>query len=94
MAKMSGPQQAGLTGWGIRGGAVLAMLICLVPFRRRRFIRSLAAFVLLACGLVAISGCSSSSPAAKQSSAGTYTVTTTGTSGTAKATATFTMTIN
>jgi hypothetical protein len=72
------------------------MLICLVPFRRRRFIRSLTAFVLLACGLVAISGCSSGggSTPAKQSSAGTYTVTTTGTSGTATASVSFTLTIN
>ena len=71
------------------------MLICLVPFRRRRFIRSLAAFVLLACGLIAISGCSGGAVApVKQSSAGTYTVTTTGTSGTATASVSFTLTIN
>jgi subtilase family serine protease len=78
-AARSGPQQAGLTGWGIRGGAMLAMLLCLVPFRRRRFIRSLAAFALLACGLVAISGCGGSGAAAvKSSSDGTYTGTVSG----------------
>jgi hypothetical protein len=94
-AQQSGPFQAGLTGWGLRGGAVLAVLICLVPFRRRRFIRSLAAFVLLACGLIAISGCSGGAAApVKQSSAGTYTVNTTGTSGTATASVSFTLTIN
>ena len=71
------------------------MLLCLVPFRRRRFIRPLAAFLLLAGALTAISGCSGSAPAAaKQSSAGTYTVTTTGTSGTATASVSFTLTIN
>jgi hypothetical protein len=71
------------------------MLICLVPFRRRRFIRSLTAFVLLACGLVAVSGCSSgSSTPAKQSSAGTYTLSVTGTAGTSTATTTTTVTIN
>jgi hypothetical protein len=56
------------------------LLICLVPFRRRRFIRSLAAFVLLACGLVAVSGCSSGGggTTTKSSSDGTYTGTLTG----------------
>jgi hypothetical protein len=101
-AKQTGPQQAGLSGWGIRGGAMLAMLVCLVPFRRRRFIRSLAAFVLLACGLVAISGCSSGggAAAAKTTSDGTYTGTVTGTgtsTGAAAAfstSATFTVTIS
>ena len=75
---------------------MLAALLCLVPFRRRRFIRPLAAIILLAGCLTAISGCSSGSAAAaaKKSSAGTYTVTTTGTSGTATANVSITLTIN
>ena len=79
------------------------MLLCLVPFRRRRFIRSLAAFVLLACGLVAISGCGGNATGGttspKSSSDGTYSVTVTG-SGTStgstvpfSASTTFTLTI-
>lgn len=74
---------------------MVAMLLCLVPFRRRRFVRTLAAFVLMAGALVALSGCGGSAAAAvKKSSAGTYTVTTTGTSGTETASTTFTVTIN
>jgi len=91
----SAPLQAGLGTWGLRGGAMVAMLLCLVPFRRRRFVRTLAAFVLMAGALVALSGCGGSAAAAvKKSSAGTYTVTTTGTSGTETASTTFTVTIN
>jgi len=61
---------------------LLAVLLCLVPFRRRRFVRPLAAFALLAFGLMAISGCGGSSTPVRTSSDGTYTglVTGTGTS--------------
>jgi hypothetical protein len=54
-------------------------MLCLVPFRRRRFIRPLAAFALLAFGLAALSGCGGASTPVKSSSDGTYTVTVTGT---------------
>jgi len=80
---MSGPVQAGLTGWGVRGGALLALLVCLVPFRRRRFIRPLAALIVLTLGMTALSGCSSGGSSgggttAKTTSDGTYTGTVTG----------------
>ena len=56
------------------------MLLCLLPVRRRRSLPSLLAFGLLAIGLAATSGCSSSSsnPGSSTqlgSSAGSYTVT-------------------
>jgi len=95
---VSGPQQAGLNGWGIRGGALLATLLCLVPFRRRRFVRPLAAFIVLAFGMAALSGCSSGP--VRMSSDGTYTVTVTGTGTSTGATTaytsntTFTLTIS
>ena len=74
---------------------MLAMLLCLVPFRRRRFIRPLAVFLVMAGALAALSGCGGNAAApVKKSSAGTYTVTTVGTSGTTTASATFTVTIN
>jgi len=53
---------------------MLAMLLCLVPFRRRRFVRPLAAFIVLAFGMAALSGCGGNGAAAvKSSSDGTYT---------------------
>jgi hypothetical protein len=78
---MSGPQKAGLTGWGMLGGALLAMLLCLLPFRRRRYFRPLAALALLAFGMAALSGCGGGGTPApvRQSSDATYAVTVTGT---------------
>jgi hypothetical protein len=87
------------------GGAVLvAMLLGFLPNRSRRRARrvigSLSLAVLLAFGLGAVSGCSSSSgngtstPPVLRSSAGSYTVTVTATSGTQVATTTFSVTIN
>jgi len=76
------PSQSGAASlqWSTGGGAVLAMLLCLLPVRRRRSLPSLLAFGLLAIGLAATSGCSSSSsnPGSSTqlgSSAGSYTVT-------------------
>jgi subtilase family serine protease len=101
-ARQGAPQQAGLAAWGVRAGVLLAALLCLVPFRRRRLIRPLAAFALLALGLTAVSGCGGSNPSTSSgggttthSSAGTYTVTVTATSGSVTATpVTFSLTIN
>ena len=98
----SAPVQAGLGGWGLKGGAMLAALLCLVPFRRRRFFRSLAGLTLLAIGLTAMSGCGGggNAPTPKKSSAGTYTVTVnavgtpTAYSTPFNATTSFTLTIN
>jgi hypothetical protein len=63
------------------GGAMFACLLCLVPFRRRRAIRALAALLVMFGGLAAISGCGSGGSLATASggSAGAYTVTVTGT---------------
>jgi subtilase family serine protease len=84
------------------GGAMFALLVCLIPFRRRRGMRSLAAFVAVFGILAIISGCGSggslTSPATTLSAARSYTVTVTGTSagsGTpATASTAFTVTVN
>jgi hypothetical protein len=94
--KISESERAGVIGRRLCDVACVAMLVCLVPFRRR-FIRSLTVFLLLSCALVVISGCSGSgtgSTPANRSSAGIYTVTATGSSSTAQSTVTFTVTIN
>jgi pseudomonalisin len=84
-------------------GGFFAMLLFIPALRRRSTLRFLATLALIACGLSAISGCSSSNvtaPPVLKSSAGSYTVTVTGTgtpsgSSTAvTATTTFTLTIN
>jgi hypothetical protein len=82
-------QSAGLRNVLRSGGAMLAVLLCLVPFRRRRAIRSLMALLLIFGGLSAISGCGSggSLDTAATTAATTYTVTVTGT-GTASGSAT------
>jgi len=70
-------------GFGLRGGGVVfAALVCLVPLRRRKAIRSLMAVLVLVAGISAVSGCGSGgslTTAAATGSAGTYTVTVTGT---------------
>jgi subtilase family serine protease len=85
------------------GGAVLvAMLLGFLPNRRRArgLLGSLTLALLLAFGLGAVSGCSSSSgngtsgKTALRSSAGSYTATVTATSGSLTSTTTFTVTIN
>jgi sugar lactone lactonase YvrE len=95
--------QNGAGTLGLRTGVLLASLLCFMPLRRRRATRLLAAFVLLATGLVTLSGCSSSTTATTRplkSSAGAYTVTvttngtSTGNSSPATNTTTFTVTIN
>jgi subtilase family serine protease len=91
------------SGFGLRsGGAVLAALLCLMPLRRRRAIRSLMAVLLLVAGLSAVSGCGSGGSLATASasgSAGTYTVTvagtgtSTGSAAASTASTTFTVTV-
>jgi subtilase family serine protease len=82
------------------GGAVFACLFCLIPFRRRRAVRSLAALLVLLGGLAAVSGCGSGGTlpsAAVSGSAGVYTVTITGTGGSSNsitASTSFTLTVN
>jgi pseudomonalisin len=99
-AKPSAPQQAGLTHWGIEAGVFLAAMLCLVPFRRRRVLRPLAAFALLALGLTALSGCSKNAPATTstpttpKSSAGSYIVTVSASGTSVSTTTTFNLTIN
>jgi len=101
------PSQGGHAslGWRTGGGAVLAMLVCLLPFRRRRIVRSFTLCGLLVLGLTAISGCGGSSTPTTPTlhgSAGSYTVTVTGTGFTTGAvapnsytgTTTFSLTIN
>jgi subtilase family serine protease len=64
------------------GGAMFAALLCMVPFRRRRAIRSLTALVVALGGLSALSGCGSGGSLAATlpaSASNTYTVTVTGT---------------
>ncbi len=63
------------------GGAMFACLLVLIPFRRRRATRALAALLVMFGGLAAISGCGSggSLATAASTNAGTYTVTVTGT---------------
>jgi Pro-kumamolisin, activation domain/Bacterial Ig-like domain (group 3) len=82
-------QNAGLRSSLRDGGAMFAVLLCLVPFRRRRAIRSLMALLLVFGGLSAISGCGSGGTlnTAATSAVSTYTVTVTGT-GTASGSAT------
>ncbi len=84
-------------------GGFFAMLLFVPALRRRRTLRFLATLALIACGLSAISGCSSSAvnaPPVLKSSAGNYTVTvkgtgtTSGSSTAVTATTTFTLTIN
>ena len=80
------------------GGATFALLLCLMPFRRRKAIRSLMVFVFLLGGLSIVSGCGGggTSPTPLQSSAGNYIVTVSGT-GTGVPTAvktSFNLTIN
>jgi len=73
---------AGLGTWGLRGGAaLLASFLFLPAIRRRRFIRSLAAFGLLAIGLASVSGCGGGGTVQTppQGSTGVYSVVVTGT---------------
>jgi Pro-kumamolisin, activation domain/Bacterial Ig-like domain (group 3) len=65
----------------VAGGAMFACLLCLMPFRRRRAIRVLAALLVMFGGLASISGCGSGGSLATSAtgSAGAYTVTVTGT---------------
>jgi pseudomonalisin len=98
---------AGVGGWGLRSGIIIAVLLCVVPFRRRRVFRPVVG-LLLAVGLSSMAGCSGAAAAAagattqQKSSAGAYTVTVTGTgtntgtggSSTATASTSFTVTIN
>jgi hypothetical protein len=62
----------------------MATLLCLLPFRRRRAVRWLAAFAFLAVGLVSLSGCGSGGAVQSipQGSSGVYSVTVTGTGAT------------
>jgi hypothetical protein len=90
-ASRSGPQSAFLYR---TGGAVFAMLVCLVPFRRRRFIRPLMSVILLMGALTALSGCGGNNTPQLHGSAGSYTVTVTGTSGTATANSSIPLTVN
>ena len=91
-----------LNTWGLRGGAMLASLLCLVSLRRRRVFRSLAALAFLAIGISALSGCGGGGTVETppQGSAGSYIVTVTGTGTTTGSsiayttTQTFTVTIN
>jgi subtilase family serine protease len=104
-AQANATKFAGIGGWGLRGGIIVAVLLCVVPFRRRRVFRPVFG-LLLAVGLSSMAGCSgSASPATstqQKSSAGAYTVTVTGTgtntgtggSNTATASTSFTVTIN
>jgi len=87
--------------WGLSGGAFLAMLLLVPSLRRRKALRSLAAFAVMLVGLAALSGCGSGgSTSTSKSSAGTYTVTVSGTGTSAgtttasTASTTFTVTIN
>ena len=58
---------------------LLAILVCLLPFHSRRFIRPLAAFIVLAFGMAALSGCGGSGGVTvKSSSDGVYSGTVTG----------------
>ena len=84
------------------GGAMFACLVCLIPFRRRKSIRALAALLVMFGSLAAISGCGSggSLATAASGSAGAYTVTITGTgvpasgSGAVIASTSFTLTVD
>ncbi len=86
--------------WGLSGGAFLAMLLFVPSLRRRKALRSLAAFAVMLVGLAALSGCGGGSTSTSKSSAGTYTVTVTGigtsagTTTASTASTTFTVTIN
>ena len=98
--KLAGRTGAGRFGLAT-GGATLALLLCLVPFRRNRRIGSLMALLALFAGLSAIAGCGGGGTAPKvlSSSAGTYvvTVTATGTPAagyTTTGTTTFNLTVN
>jgi pseudomonalisin len=99
--KTGAPQQAGLSGWNVGVGVLLAGLFGVATLRRRRF-APLAAVMLLTLGLSALAGCGgSSTPAAaapKRSSAGSYVVTVTAvgtsTSGSSATTTTLNVTIN
>jgi pseudomonalisin len=107
-ARTGAPQQAGLSGWGLKGAALLCgLMLCMARVRSKRAFGSLAAFALLAAGLLAVSGCSSSSGSGSSgggvthgSSAGSYivTVTATGTTGggtvSTTATTSFSLTIH
>jgi subtilase family serine protease len=74
-------QNTGLHNSLRSGGAMVTVLLCLAPFRRRRAIRSLMALLLVFGGMSVISGCGSggSLNTTATGAVTTYTVTVTGT---------------
>jgi len=78
------------------GGVILALLVCMLPFHRRRFIRPLMVVFFLMGALTALSGCGSNSGAAPvpPGSQGSYIITVTGTSGTETVSTTIPLTVN
>ena len=85
---------------GLNGSVGVALLLLVLPIRRRRVLRGVALVGLLAVGLGLMSGCGGSSTSIACSNAvtagttaGTYTVTVTGTSGSLTATAPVTLTV-
>jgi subtilase family serine protease len=85
------------------GPAAFALLLLLLPFRKRKSLRNLACIVLLVSGMASLSGCSGNSTTgggvcsnaiSGGTSAGTYTVTVTGKSGSLTQTAMASITVN
>jgi len=88
------------------GPAALALLLLLLPFRKRKSMRNLACIVLLVTGMASLSGCGGNSSTGSGgggacsnvisagTTAGSYTVTVTGVSGSITQTATVALTIN
>jgi subtilase family serine protease len=83
-------------------GVVLAGLLLVLPFRKRRSLRSLAIAAFLIVGLASLSGCGGNGSTTLSctpivtpgSTTGPYTITVTGTSGSITQTATVALTIN
>ena len=82
-------------------GIVLAGLLLILPFRKRRSLRALAIALFLIVGLASLNGCGGNgsvtttcTPIVTGTTTGPYTVTVTGTSGSITQTATVALTIN
>jgi subtilase family serine protease len=86
------------------GPAAFALLLLLLPFRKRKSIRNLACIVLLITGIATLNGCGGNSSTggggacsnviSGGTTPGSYTVTVTGTSGSITQTATVALTVN